>query len=440
MSMYELIRKKRNGGEHTEAELASLVAGITHGIIPTEQVSAWLMAVYFRGMTEKETALFTRLMAASGHTLDLTAIPGIKVDKHSSGGVGDKTTIALAPLVAACGLPVAKLSGRALGHTGGTLDKLESIPGLRVELSQAEFIAQVQGIGLAVASAGVDLAPADKILYALRDRTATVDSLPLIAASIMSKKLAAGADAFVLDVKVGRGAFLKQTEQALQLARTMTAIAARAGHPAVALVTDMNQPLGRAVGNAVEIAEVVDFLRGDGPADLQELVFALGREMLKLGRAAADDQAAQAQLERAWRSGAALERFQTWIQAQGGDPRVADSPWQVLSRAQHEVTVLAPASGYLAGVDGELLGLVLAHLGAGRMEPHARIDPAVGLWMEARIGDPVQAGQTVLARLWGNDRQRLEAAVTRLQPAWIVADVPPAHPPLVLARVPAPAS
>ena len=388
---YELILKKRTGHELTTDEIEQWIQGVTDGSFTDAQSAALLMAILFRGMSDRETAALTLAMARSGRQVDLSSLPGIKVDKHSSGGVGDKTTLVVAPLVAAAGAPVAKLSGRALGHTGGTLDKLESIPGLRVELSLSEFLDVVREVGVAVASAGVDLAPADKKLYALRDATATVDSVPLIAASIMSKKLAGGADAFVLDVKVGEGAFLTREEDALALARTCVAVAHEAGRQAVAYLTSMDQPLGVAVGNALEVREAIETLQGGGPADLRELVLVLGAEMVRLAGVEADEGKARSLLERLLDSGEAAARFQRMIAAQGGDPEVVENP-DLLPRAEVRLPVEAPRAGYVQAIATRELGLASMALGAGRDRPGAPIDLAVGLEVVRKVGERVEAG------------------------------------------------
>lgn len=434
-SMYEIIKKKRDGGELNRDELAYVVRGACQHRLPEAQLAAWLMAVFWRGLSRRETVDLTVLMAQSGSQLDLSRLPGVKVDKHSTGGVGDKTTLVVAPLVAAAGLPVAKLSGRALGHTGGTLDKLESIPGFRTDLSMDEFIGQVERIGVAVAGAGAGLAPADKVFYALRDQTATVDSIPLIAASVLSKKLAAGADAFVLDVKVGSGAFLKREEEAVTLAETMVETARGAGRRARALVTDMNQPLGRAVGNAVEVEEAVAVLRGEGPAAVRELSLELGTEMLLLAGVEPSRESARRRLLERLASGAALEKFQIWVQAQGGDPHVAERPQEVLPRPSCRRPLLAGRTGFVQGINGEEIGLALAGMGAGRTGADAVIDPAAGLLVEVSIGDEVEAGRSVLGWVQGAEASRVERAIPRLLGAFRIGPEPVSAPPLVYRRV-----
>jgi len=433
--MYEIIKKKRDGGELSREELAWVVQGAGRHTLPEVQLAAWLMACFLRGLSQRETVDLTLLMAESGEKLDLSPIPGRKVDKHSTGGIGDKMTLVVAPLVAAAGLPVAKLSGRALGHTGGTLDKLESIPGFRTDLPIRDFIDQVERVGVAVAGAGPELAPADKTLYALRDQTATVDNVSLIAASVLSKKLAAGADAFVLDVKVGSGAFLKRLDQAGELARTMVRTAQGAGREAVALVTDMNQPLGDAAGNAVEVAEAVAVLAGGGPQSVRDLALELGSEMLLLGGMSNSREEARLELTRLLDSGNALERFRAWVAAQGGDPRVADQPEEVLPRATWRLPVFAVQDGYVQAIDGEEIGLCLVAMGAGRTDPGAPLDPTAGVLVKAHIGDRVEAGTSAVAWVQGNDRSRLEAVLPRLSAAWTIAPKEPVVPPLIYERV-----
>lgn len=435
MNMYEIIKKKRDGGELSREELAWVVQGAGRHTLPEVQLAAWLMACFLRGLSQRETVDLTLLMAESGEKLDLSPIPGRKVDKHSTGGIGDKMTLVVAPLVAAAGLPVAKLSGRALGHTGGTLDKLESIPGFRTDLPIRDFIDQVERVGVAVAGAGPELAPADKTLYALRDQTATVDNVSLIAASVLSKKLAAGADVFVLDVKVGSGAFLKRLDQAGELARTMVRTAQGAGRKAVALVTDMNQPLGDAAGNAVEVAEAVAVLAGGGPRSVRNLALELGSEMLLLGGMSNSREEARLELTRLLDSGNALERFRAWVAAQGGDPRVADQPEEVLPRAAWRLPVFAVQDGYVQAIDGEEIGLCLVAMGAGRTDPGTPLDFTAGVLVKAHIGDRVEAGTSAVAWVQGNDRSRLEAVLPRLSAAWTIAPKEPVVPPLIYERV-----
>src|SRR3954469_8971479 len=365
MRTVDLIQRKRGGEELSPEEIEFLVNGYTNGEIPDYQMSSFLMAVYFKGMTDREVSRLTECMLHSGDTVDLSGVPGVKVDKHSTGGVGDKTSFIVAPLAAAAGVVVPMMSGRALGHTGGTLDKLESIPGLRTNLTIEEFRNQLSEIGLAFIGQTEQLAPADGKLYALRDVTATVESIPLIASSIMSKKLAEGIDALVLDVKVGSGAFMKSLEDARALAKTMISIGTQMGRKVTALITDMDQPLGRAVGNALEVIEAVEMLRGRAPADYTEITLALTAEMLVLGGEAKDEAEARAKLHEAIKSGAAVEQFKQIVSAQGGDPEAVDD-YARLPAASSTVDVPSPASGYVTRIDCEAVGLAAVALGAGR--------------------------------------------------------------------------
>lgn len=394
MRMVDLIVKKRNGDELSGEEIAFIVEGYTRGDIPDYQMSAWAMAVFFRGMTPRETASLTMAMASSGDQADLSRIRGVKVDKHSTGGVGDTTTLVVAPLVAAAGIPVAKMSGRGLGHTGGTIDKLESIPGFRAELSADEFVDQVNRIGLAVIGQSGNLTPADKKLYSLRDVTGTVNSIPLIASSIMSKKIAAGADAIVLDVKIGSGAFMKSIEEARRLAEAMVEIGRSVGRRTVAVISDMDQPLGFAVGNALEIREAIDTLRGEGPEDLTRLALTLGAHMVALGGSARDHEEAYAKLERHLLRGDALEKFRQFIAAQGGNTEAVDRP-ELLPQAKYRIEVPAPADGHVHAIRAEEIGLAAMMLGAGRATKESVIDPAVGVRLEKKIGDAVRRGETI---------------------------------------------
>ncbi|ADU51346.1 pyrimidine-nucleoside phosphorylase [Thermaerobacter marianensis DSM 12885] len=433
MRAYDLIQKKRDGGTLTRQEIEWWVEGVARRTIPDEQVAAWAMAVFFRGMDARETADLTRAMAFSGGTVDLSDVPGIKVDKHSTGGVGDTTTLVLAPLVAAAGIPVAKLSGRGLGHTGGTLDKLESFPGFRVELGREAFTRQVREIGIAVAGQTADLVPADKRLYALRDVTATVDSIPLIAASIMSKKIAGGADAIVLDVKVGSGALMKTLDRALELARLMVDIGRQLDRRVVAVVTDMNQPLGRAVGNALEVREAILTLKGQGPAQLTELCLTLGGYMAWLGGKAPDPQAGRALVARHLQAGDGLAVLRRLVAAQGGDPRAVDDP-DLLPQARYREVFTAPRPGYLVAMDARAVGTAAMVLGAGRTRKDDVIDLAAGLVMRKRLGERVEAGEP-LVELHFNDPARLEAAREWLERAFTLAEEPAPVPPLIHAVV-----
>ena len=432
MTALEIIRRKRDGEAHPPEEIAFLVEGAARGSIPDYQLSAWLMAVRLRGMTDGEIRELTLAMARSGRLLDLSSIPGRKVDKHSTGGVGDKATLVVAPMVAACGVPVAKLSGRALGHSGGTLDKLEAIPGFRVDLTIDAFIAQVRDVGIAIAGQTADIAPADKVLYALRDTTATVDSVPLIASSVMSKKLAAGADAIVLDVKSGRGAFSGTVDDAERLAVALVAIGAGAGRETVAFVTDMEQPLGRAVGNALEVREAIDTLAGRGPAELEALSLRLGAEMLRCAGLKGDLADHEGALKDAIRSGRALATFRRLVAAQGGDPRVCDDPDR-LPAAPVRQTAASPRDGSVRGVDALEIGLASKALGAGRDRKDDPIDYAVGIVLQKKVGDTVLAGEP-LAVVHAQSADRARAAAGRVGRAFTIGERTPARP-LLLRRV-----
>ena len=413
MTALDLIREKRDGQAHSDAGIQFLVRGATDGSIPDYQLAAWLMAVRLRGMTEVETTALTLAMAASGHQLDLSSIPGRKVDKHSTGGVGDKATLVVAPLVAAAGVPVAKLSGRALGHSGGTLDKLESIAGFQVDLSIDRFTDQVRRIGIAIAGQTSDMVPADRALYALRDATATVDSVPLIASSVMSKKLAAGADAILLDVKCGRGAFIATIPEAEALAQALVRIGTNAGRETVAYVTDMEQPLGRAVGNALEVNEAIETLAGRGPTDLEMLSLRLGAEMLRLAGHPPVD------LRRLLTDGSALRKFAELIAAQDGDPRVTEDTSR-LPAAPVQQPVTARAAGYIARADALEIALAGKALGAGRDTKSAPIDLAVGVVLEKKIGDPVEAGE-VLAVIHARTADAARKVTERIAAAYTIA-------------------
>jgi pyrimidine-nucleoside phosphorylase len=387
----ELIERKRDGHEHTSDEIVRIIWGFARGEVPEYQMAAWLMAAFIRGLSLGETVAMTSAMVRSGRVVDLSAVPGVKVDKHSTGGVADTTTLVVAPLVASCGVSVAKMSGRGLGHTGGTLDKLESIPRFRVELSADEFVAQVQRIGIAVIAQSPDIDPADKKIYALRDVTGTVPSIPLIVGSIISKKIAGGADAIVLDVKVGSGAFMKTETDARQLARDLKAVGEAFGRKVECIMTDMDQPLGMAVGNALEVEEAIATLRGEGPAELTELCMTFGARMLVLGQRAAGDGEARSQLAEAIASGAALAKFREWVSAQGGDARITEDT-SLLPRAVCSRTVRATEAGFLARFDAEGVGRAAMLLGAGRRRVGDSIDPGAGLVLAARVGDALRVG------------------------------------------------
>lgn len=394
MRMIDLLQKKRDGLHLTKEEIEYIVAGFTYGEIPDYQVSAWLMAIYFQGLSKEETAHLTMAMAKSGEQIDLSSINGIKVDKHSTGGVGDTTTIVLAPLVASCGVPVAKMSGRGLGHTGGTVDKLESFTGLNVEITKERFIQVVNQIGLAVMGQSETLTPADKQLYALRDVTATVDSIPLIASSIMSKKIAAGADAICLDVKAGSGAFMKTVEEARRLAQTMVEIGKQVGRETIAVISNMNQPLGKAIGNTLEIKEAIETLKGRGPEDLTELCLTLGTQMLMLAGKTADSTEARAMLEEKIESGEALEKLVQFIAAQGGDPEQVRNT-DLLPQAPYQADVLATSSGYVEQINALEIGRLAMLLGAGRVTKDSKIDLSVGIILHKKIGDKVEQGESL---------------------------------------------
>jgi pyrimidine-nucleoside phosphorylase len=440
MRAYDLIRKKRDGGVLTAEELRFLARGAATGSIADEQLAAFLMAVFFRGMEPRtELPAWLEAMLGSGQVLDLSRIPGRKVDKHSTGGVGDKISLPLAPLVAACGVKVPMVSGRGLGHTGGTLDKLESIPGFQTDLPIARFAELVNRLGLCLIGQTAEIAPADRKLYALRDATATVESIPLIASSILSKKLAEGIDALVLDVKVGRGAFMKELSHAQALARTMVDLCKAVGRGCTALITDMDAPLGYAVGNAVEVAESIDVLRGGGPTDVRELTLLLGVEMLIAGEApglaGAADPLAEARrlLEAALANGSALQRFIALVEAQGGDPRCIEDPTR-LPRPNAVRELRADRSGYLVALDAEAVGLAAVELGAGRARKEDKVDPAAGLLLRKRVGDDVRAGE-VLAELHARDGERLEAGAMRLRTAALIDASPPAPRALLIDRI-----
>jgi len=419
----ELIEQKRNGGEHDPAELTELILAYARDEVPDYQMAAWCMAVFFRGLTGAETHALTDAMIRSGETLDLGAAIGRKVvDKHSTGGVGDKTSIAVGPIVAACGVPLGKMSGRGLGHTGGTLDKLESIPGFRVELTTEEMVAQLRDVGMAIVGQTADLVPADKKLYALRDVTATVDIIPLIASSIMSKKLAAGADAIVLDVKVGDGAFMKTLDDARELAGQMREIGTRAGREVTCLLTDMDQPLGRAVGNALEVDEARDTILGDGPADFTELVLEAAARLLAYSDLGVDVDEGRRRAEQAVADGSALERYERWVRAQGGDPDPA-----LLERAPVRRPVPAPRDGVVTRLAALDVGNAALELGAGRRTKADPVDHAVGVLCFAKRGDTVLAGDD-LAEVHARDDASAGRAVEAVLAAYEIGDeAPPEH-------------
>jgi pyrimidine-nucleoside phosphorylase len=423
----ELILRKRNGDELAAGEISELVLGYTRGEIPDYQMSAFLMAVYFRGLSAAETFALNDAMIRSGETLALGAALGRKVvDKHSTGGVGDKTSITVGPIVAACGVPFGKMSGRGLGHTGGTLDKLESIPGYRVELTTEEFVGQVRDVGLAIVGQTADLVPADKLLYSLRDVTATVDNVSLIAASIMSKKIAGGADAIVLDVKVGEGAFMKTLDAARELARVMIELGRRAERETICVLTDMDQPLGRAVGNALEIREAVDTIRGDGPADFTALVLESAVHLLALSDLGVDEPEGRRRAEEAITTGAALEVYERWIRAQHGNPELDVLPHSSVVRQ-----VTAPRPGVVVSLGAIRVGTAALHLGAGRHTKADVIDHAVGIVCRKKRGDTVEAGET-LAEVHARDDASAERAEAEVLAAYELGDDVVAGKPIVL--------
>ena len=385
MRMVDLIKKKRNGGSLTEEEISFFINGYSTDSIPDYQISALLMAIYFKGMTEEEQAHLTMAIVESGSTIDLSSIEGIKVDKHSTGGVGDTTSLILVPLVAACGVPVAKMSGRGLGHTGGTLDKLESIEGFHIELSSEEFVKQVNELKLAIIGQSKNLTPADQKIYALRDVTATVDSIPLIASSIMSKKIAAGADAIVLDVKTGDGAFMKEKEDAVVLARSMVTIGNQVGRQTMAIISDMSQPLGFAIGNSLEVIEAIETLKGNGPDDLTELCLVLGSQMLVVGEKAETIEAGREMLQQVIKDGSALELFGTLIESQGGNREVVHDT-RLLPKAEFEIEVLAERSGFVSEIDANDVGVAAMLLGAGGATKDDEIDLSVGIVLKRKLG------------------------------------------------------
>jgi pyrimidine-nucleoside phosphorylase len=418
------IARKRDGGELSQAEIEAFVKGATDGSWADYQLSAFLMAVFIRGMTPRETAYLTEAMLRSGTVVDLSAVPGAKADKHSTGGVGDKVSLHVAPMVAACGVGVPMISGRGLGHTGGTLDKLESIPGFRVNLSIDEYRAQLASIGIVLIGQTADLAPADRKLYALRDVTGTVECIPLICASILSKKLASGIGALVLDVKYGRGAFMKDPAKARELAVAITTVAKAMGTPTRAVLTAMDEPLGRAVGNALEVAESIQFLKGASAADLAEVTYAIGAQMLVLTGAAADLAQARAKLEASVSSGAALKKFREMVAAQGGDPRVAED-LALLPRAKIIRPLAAPSSGFVADVDAMGVALAALRLGAGRAKAEDPVDHAVGVDGLVKRGEAVKAGAPV-CMIHANSEAAAAEAAEILARAIVVGDTAPA--------------
>ncbi len=432
MRMYDLIAKKRNGEILTEEEIRSMIDGYVKGEIPDYQMSAMLMAIYFKGMSDTETAVLTDAVAHSGDMVDLSPIEGIKVDKHSTGGVGDKTTLVVAPIVAACGVKVAKMSGRGLGHTGGTVDKLESIPGMKTTLTEEEFFEVVNTAGLSVIGQSGNLAPGDKKLYALRDVTATVESIPLIAASIMSKKLAAGSDCILLDVKTGSGAFMKTLEDSVTLAEKMVAIGEHAGKKTMALITNMDIPLGNLIGNSLEVIEAVETLKGRGPKDLTEVCLNLASGMLWLAGKGTQEEC-MAMAEKAIADGSALNRLTAMVKAQGGDPSVISDP-SLFAKAPFKREVKAVKKGYLVHMNTEQCGIASSMLGAGRVTKESLIDYTAGIALKKKVGQEVEEGETI-AVLYTSKQELFDAAEEEFVKAVTIADGKPEPEPLIYARV-----
>lgn len=432
MRMYDLIAKKKNGLEHTHDELLYIVNGFVNETIPDYQMSAWMMAVCLKGMTDKETADLTDIMAHSGDMVDLSPIQGIKVDKHSTGGVGDKTTLVIAPIVAACGVKIAKMSGRGLGHTGGTVDKMESVPGTRVALSQSEFFDQVNKIGISVIGQSGHLAVADKKMYALRDVTATVDCIPLIASSIMSKKLAAGSDAILLDVTCGNGAFMKTVDQAIELAQKMVAIGTHNGRRVTALITDMDTPLGYNIGNSLEVIESMQVLKGNGPADLTEVSYQLATNMLMLADKGTEAEC-RAMAERAIKDGTAFKKCMQMFASQGGDVSVL-LDYSTFPRARCTREILADASGYIFSFDTENIGSASVQLGAGRLTKNDIIDSSAGIVLHKKTGEWIEKGQSI-ATFYSSKEELIETAEKIFKSGLIIENKKPQERSLVHARV-----
>ena len=429
MRMYDIIIKKRNGEALSDEEIAYFIKGYTDGTIPDYQASALLMAIYFQGMTERETATLTMEMAHSGDMLDLSAIKGKKADKHSTGGVGDKTSLVLTPLAASIGIPVAKMSGRGLGHTGGTIDKLESFPGFTTSISEEQFINNVNTIGIAIAGQTKNMAPADKKLYALRDVTGTVDSIPLIASSIMSKKLAAGADVIVLDVKTGSGAFMKTEEDSIKLAEEMVKIGNNVGRKTLAVISDMDEPLGYAVGNAIEVKEAIDTLNGHGPADLLELCLTIGSLMaIGTGKAGSTEEARRLLIEKL-DDGSALKKFAEFVEAQGGDSAPVFNT-ELLPQASIVREVTSPVDGYVSHIESDRVGISAMKLGGGRETKESEIDLSVGILINKKVGDSVKKGEKI-ATLYANDNAKLEAALSELEQSYSYSQTPVERPELI---------
>lgn len=432
MRMFDIIAKKRDGGVLSREELEFAVMGFVNGQVPDYQMSALLMAIYLKGMTEKETAQFTDVMAHSGDMVDLSSISGIKADKHSTGGVGDKTTLVIAPIVAACGVKIAKMSGRGLGHTGGTVDKMEAVPGTQTAVDRERFFAQVNEIGISVIGQSGNLAPADKKMYALRDVTATIGCVPLIASSIMSKKLAAGSDCILLDVKTGNGAFMKTLDDSIELAKAMVSIGQHNGRKVAALITDMDTPLGHNIGNSLEVIESVEVLKGHGPADLTEVCYQLAANMLYLaGKGTLEE--CRRMAEEAVASGAAYEKLKQMFAAQGGDVSVLDDP-DKFQKAKFSRPLLAGESGYLVRMNTEMVGNASVGLGAGRITKEDVIDFAAGIVLHKKTGDKVEKGEC-LATLYADHEEKFDAAEEMFRAALTFGPAPEPVPALVMARV-----
>ena len=432
MRMYDLISAKKNGREHTREELEFIVNGFVDGSVPDYQMSAWMMAVCLKGMTDQETAILTDVMAHSGDMVDLSPIQGIKVDKHSTGGVGDKTTLVITPIVAACGVKIAKMSGRGLGHTGGTVDKMESVPGTRTALDQEEFFAQVNKIGISVIGQSGHLAVADKKMYALRDVTATVDCIPLIASSIMSKKLAAGSDAILLDVTCGNGAFMKTVDQAIELAQKMVAIGTHNGRNVAALITDMDTPLGHNIGNSLEVMESMEVLKGRGPADLTEVCYQLAVNMLLLAGLGTEEEC-RAMAEKAVADGSAFEKCKQMFAAQGGDISVLED-YSRFAATRYNREILAEETGYIYSHDTEKIGSASVLLGAGRLTKTDEIDFAAGITLHKKTGDYVEKGQSI-ATFYADDEALFDSAEKMFRSGLVIKGEKPVEAPLVYARV-----
>lgn len=429
MRMYDLILKKRHGNELTKEEIQWMIREYTDGKIPDYQMSAMMMAICFQGLDPMETYELTMAMAKSGEMLDLSKIHGIKVDKHSTGGVGDKTSLALTPIVASLGIPVAKMSGRGLGHTGGTIDKLESIPGFSTQLTDEAFEKQVNDIGISIMGQTKDLAPADKLLYALRDVTATVDQISLIASSIMSKKLAAGADAILLDVKTGSGAFMKEESDAIKLAQEMVDIGKNAGRKMTAVITNMDEPLGMAVGNILEVKEAIDTLKGNGPKDFVELVETLAAHMLILGDVANDFEEGRDKVKEAIQSGKALDKLKQFVFAQGGDIKYIDHP-ELFEQASIIEEIYSEQDGFVGHINTQEIGICSLILGGGRETKDSKIDPSVGLVFSKKVADPVKKGD-ILATIYGNDKEKVKQAVDHFKENYHIIEERPEKPAMI---------